>query len=80
MRNITITVDEQVARWVRIEAAKRDTSISRLVGKMLQDHMQSSESYETARQEFFEVEPRPLRRSGARLPSREDLHDRAGLR
>lgn len=80
MRNITITVDEQVARWVRIEAAKRDTSISRLVGQMLRDHMQSSESYETARQQFFEIEPRPMRRSGTRLPAREDLHDRAGLR
>jgi hypothetical protein len=79
MKNITITLDEQVARWVRIEAAKRDTSVSRLVGVMLRDHMRSSDTYETAKRQFFEVEPRLLRQDGAPLPSREDLHDRAGL-
>jgi hypothetical protein len=80
MTNITITVDEQVACWVRIEAAKRNTSISRLVGEILGDRMRATERYETARQQFFEIEARPLRRGDARLPSREDLHDRAGLR
>lgn len=80
MRNITITVDEEVARWVRIEAAKQDTSISRLVGEMLRDRMQSLLSYEMAKRQFFEIDPRPLRRSGTSLPSREELHDRAGLR
>lgn len=80
MRNITITVDEEVALWVRIEAARQDTSISRLVGEMLRGHMQSFKDYEIARQQFFEIDPRPLRRSGTSLPSREELHDRAGLR
>lgn len=37
MRNVTITLDEEVARWVRIEAAKRETSVSRLVGEMLRE-------------------------------------------
>lgn len=80
MKNVTITLDEQVARWVRIEAAKRETSVSRLVGEMLHDHMRSAETYEAARRQFFAVEPRPLRRRGGRLPRREELHDRASLR
>jgi predicted nucleic acid-binding protein len=39
LRIITITVDEDVARWARIEAAKEDTSVSRLVGEMLRERM-----------------------------------------
>jgi hypothetical protein len=37
LRNITITVDEDVARWARIEAAKEDSNVSRLVGEMLRE-------------------------------------------
>ena len=80
MRNVTITLDEEVARWVRIEAAKREKSVSRLVGEMLREHMRSEDAYEVARRQFFAVEPRPLREDDSPLPSREELHDRAGLR
>jgi hypothetical protein len=80
VRNVTITLEEQVAQWVRIEAAKQETSVSRLVGEMLRDHMRAAETYEAARRQFFAVEPRPLRRRRVPLPSREELHDRAGLR
>jgi len=80
MKNITITLEEEVARWVRIEAAKRETSVARLVGEMLKEHMGSQDAYAAARQQFFAIEPRPLRRDDSPLPSREDLHDRAGLR
>jgi hypothetical protein len=80
MKNVTITLDEDVARWARVEAAKRETSVSRLVGEMLRDCMRSEDAYEEARRQFFTVEPRPLRSSGAPLPSREEIHDRSRLR
>ena len=44
LRNITITVDEDVARWARIEAAREDTSVSRLVGEMLRERMAEEEN------------------------------------
>jgi hypothetical protein len=37
MKNVTITLDEKVARWARIKAAEKDTSVSRLVGEMLRE-------------------------------------------
>jgi hypothetical protein len=80
MKNVTITLHEEVARWARIEAAKRDTSVSRLVGEMLAEKMASEASYEAARERFFAVQPRLLGASGQKLPKREELHDRAGLR
>lgn len=80
MKNVTITLEEDVARWARVRAAERDTSVSRLVGEMLRDEMVSQRGYRSAREQFFAVRPRPLRKGGRPLPSRDELHDRAGLR
>jgi hypothetical protein len=80
MKNVTIALDEDVARWARVEAAKRDMSFSRLVGEMLRDLMRSESSYQEARRQFFSVEPQPLRANSSPLPSREEIHDRSGLR
>lgn len=35
MRNVTISLDEEVARWVRVAAAEHDLSVSRYVGEIL---------------------------------------------
>jgi hypothetical protein len=39
LRNITVTLEEDVAQWARIEAARRDTSVSRLLGTMLKERI-----------------------------------------
>ncbi len=80
MKNVTITLEEEVARWARVRAAETETSVSRMVGEMLRDTMKREEGYRAAREQFFSVEPRRLREPGTRLPSREEIHDRAGLR
>jgi hypothetical protein len=41
LRNVTVTLEEDVAQWARIEAAKRDTSVSRLLGELLKERMGS---------------------------------------
>jgi hypothetical protein len=48
MKNITITMDEDVAEWVRIEAAKRNASISRLIGEWVAEKMRQEDAYEQA--------------------------------
>jgi len=37
LRNVTVTLEEEVAQWARMEAARRDTSVSRLLGEILKD-------------------------------------------
>ena len=39
LRNVTVTLEEEVAEWARIEAARRDTSVSRLLGELLKERM-----------------------------------------
>jgi hypothetical protein len=75
-RNVTITLDEKTARWVRVEAAKRDMSVSRFVGELLSDRRRREEGYEAARNLFLGRKPRPLRAPGDSLPSREEVHRR----
>ena len=44
LRNVTVTLEEEVAQWARIEAARRDTSVSRLLGELLKERMGVSSS------------------------------------
>ena len=52
MKNVTVTMEDSVAEWARIEAARRNTSVSRLVGQMLADKMRHDDAYERAMQEW----------------------------
>ena len=79
LKNLTITVDEEVARWARVRAAERDQSVSRLVGEMLREKMGEERGYEAAMREYLARRPARLKRSG-RYPSRQELHERPSLR
>jgi plasmid stability protein len=76
MKNVTITMDEEVARWARIRAAERNTSVSRLVGELLKEKMREEEDYRQAMEQFLAQEPQVLRKAGTSLPKREELYDR----
>ena len=51
MKNVTVTMEDSVADWARMEAARRNTSVSRLVGEMLDEKMRRTDSYERAMHE-----------------------------
>jgi hypothetical protein len=80
LRNVTITLDEETARWARLEAARQDTSVSKLVGDLLRRSMTEQEGYQTAMASYEGRGPLPLKPRGHPYPPREETHDRAGLR
>ncbi|MFY9659201.1 MAG: hypothetical protein WAJ97_01180 [Terriglobales bacterium] len=43
LRNVTVTLEEDVAQWARIEAARQDTSVSRLLGEVLKKRMSAQQ-------------------------------------
>jgi hypothetical protein len=47
LRNVTVTLEEDVAQWARIEAARRDTSVSRLLGELLKERMSTRDGSAT---------------------------------
>jgi hypothetical protein len=77
LRNITITLEENVARWARLEAARRDTSLSRFLAAILKDRMREKDGYERAMRRALARKPF-LRTDGCYL-SREEAHDRSDL-
>ena len=74
MKNVTITLEEDVAKWVRIRAAELETSVSRLVGELLKQSMLKERDFDFAKSRFLGVDPRPLKHSGT-YPSRAELHE-----
>jgi hypothetical protein len=80
VKNITITLDEKTAAWARSHAADRDMSLSRFVGELLERTMRESREYRRAMHTYLSRQPRRLKKSSARYPRREELHDRRGLR
>lgn len=79
MKNVTITLDEEVAQWARVWAAQHHTSVSRLVGEVLRQHMLEERGYEVAMKQYFSRRPKSLKKTG-KYPSRTELHERDLLR
>ncbi len=76
MKNITITLEEDVARWAKVHAAKLEKSLSRLVGEMLKRKMFEEELYQAAMQHYLSQPPFHIKESGSVYPKRENLHER----
>ena len=82
MKNITITLPEEVALWLRVRAAQNERSVSRWIAELLEDMRRQEDEYDVAMERFLARarEPRKLQWVDGRKPTREELHDRAGLR
>ena len=78
LRNITITLEESLARWARIEAARSDTSVSRFLAEILKERMMQKNDYEAAKRRA--LSRKPFLKTDGRYLSREQAHDRERLR
>ncbi len=76
MKNVTISMDESVAEWARMEAARRNTSVSRLVGELVAEKMRHDDAYERAMHDWL-GRKRTWLSNGKAYPSRDDTHDRS---
>ena len=74
-RNVTIRISDETALWARRKAAEENTSMSRLVGEMLERQMRQSDEYWRAFEHWKSA--RPLATAGAaRRMKREQVHER----
>jgi len=60
MKNVTVTMEDHVADWARMEAARRNTSVSRLIGEMLAEKMRRTDRYERAMREALKFRTVPF--------------------
>lgn len=73
MKNVTITMDDRVADWVRLEAARMNTSVSKLVGELVAERMRHDDAYERAMNEWLQRRP-TYASDGAPYPKRDDVY------
>lgn len=74
-RNLTVELDDEMIRKAKIVAAKRGTSVSRLVANELEDLVEGDVRYEEARERALKALANAKPRGG-RSWHREDLHER----
>lgn len=74
--NITIALNSELAKALRVYAAERGMSLSRLMSEQVTELLKRDQGYKNARQRaLLELrEPRPL--GWAKPASRDDLYER----
>jgi hypothetical protein len=76
MKNVTVSLEEDVALWARLWAARHDTSVSQVLGELLRERMLCEVGYDAAMQQFLGAPPVRLKQAGG-YPSRAQVHDRS---
>ena len=76
MKNITLTIDENVLAAVRRYATERNSSVNRLVREYLTRISEREDRARKARQRIRELSNRSKARLGSKSWSREELHER----
>ena len=80
MKNITITLDEETAAWVRVHAAEQNKSVSRLVGELLQSRMKDRREYQRAMRRYLSKPAFDLQGEAPKHLTRDELHDLTRVR
>jgi hypothetical protein len=78
LKNVTVTLETDVARWARLEAARRETSVSRLLGAILKQRMLEEDGYDDAMRRS--LSRKPFLKTDGRYLTREETHERSRLR
>jgi hypothetical protein len=76
-RRITITLDIEVLQWARRKAADENTPVSKLVSRLLEKEMRSSDSYWRAYEEWKRLDRDlgvPI--DASKRMSRDEAHER----
>ena len=78
--NITIKIDSGLARDARVLAARRGTSLSRLVTEQLSRLVQEEQTYAAAKRNALRTLDSGFELDWKKPESRDELHERENLR
>jgi hypothetical protein len=76
-KNVTVKISEEAIHWARRKAAEENTSVSRLIGEMLERQMRLSDDYWRAFDRWKSRSAVAAAGAGERM-SREEVHERRG--
>lgn len=75
-QNITISLDRELIRRARVVAARRDTSVSKLLASELARTVEEADTYERAHRQALTILNEGFHMGGQPLPPRDDFHER----
>ena len=75
-RNLTVQLDEETVTKAKVLAARRSTSVSKLVAEEIRKLVGEDESYQRAKAVALAQLDRGFHLGGGPLPGRDILHDR----
>jgi hypothetical protein len=75
-QNLTVSLKSKTIRKAKRLAARRDTSVSRLVADLIEELVSEDERYETAKRAATEYLNQGFSLGGKIMASREELHER----
>ena len=76
MRNLTVQLDDETIRRAKVLAARRSTSVSRLIRDEIERLVRDDEAYDAARVRAIERMRRGYDLGGPPYPERDELYDR----
>jgi hypothetical protein len=75
-RNVTLSLEKSLVQKGKKIASKRDTSLSRIVGDMLQQVIRDEESYEASKKKALRLLNKGFHFGGKITCTRDELHAR----
>ena len=78
--NVTVTLSEGTALWVRERAAGQNRNVSSWLAELVEQARRREDAYDVAMASALARQPRRVEWADGRRPTREELHDRAALR
>ena len=75
-QNITLSIDKEIIVKSKILAAKKETSVSRLLADSLQQAVEKEDFYEGAKRSGLNALKNAFHLGGSRCWSREDIYER----
>ncbi len=76
MKNITITLDDEMAHRAKVFAAEHNTSVSKFLGALLSERIERELTYRAAADRWRARTLRAIQRRAKPYPSRDALHAR----
>ncbi len=80
MKNVTITLPDDIGLKTRVLAAEADTSMSQFLCRLVTEKIDSETEYRAAMMRFFRRGVGSLQAEAKPYPDRDSLHDRNALR
>ena len=80
MKNVTISLPDDLARWLRVRAAADGRGVSEWIADLLAGMRRQEDKYEIAMKRYLAMKPCRIEWPDGRRPTREELYDRPRLR